>query len=665
MMSLLRLPNELLLYLAPFLEYCWNINSFGQVNRRLHTLLNSYLYQHNLSLFGGSVLEWAAAHGRLSVIQKCFDLGVQAALYKNALEKAMRLAAEKGHDTIVKLLLEKESNLSQINLCYLHNTPLLLAAQNCQVSVARLLLEHEANKITRETRERISLPYLTYQGNLSIVELFVEMGWHPDSVDITWYGGSTALMIAVEEGYMEIARYLLQAGADPNFRRPHGPNVGYTPICYAATGGHIQAIHFLIEHGAEVNPVTPDEVTMIPICSAIEEGHMEAADAILKHMEFNHLPTGDNEQAVLLCVAAACGQEVLVQRLLDHGCHPDATQTRSDAPFRREGSFTALTWAAALGHEKIAILLLSHGASINLAHSVQPFKTAILAGNLQIARILLEKGANTNRIDIFRTPIMYQPGVEVKFKFLLEHGIDPAPKHDVIRSLLRKGHIEVLQMLLDRGVELCDSYNHNALRHRSNGFIVEAALGGTATLEFLFKHGRALPPPDSEEGSNAMIGAIFKHDVSAVEFLLSRGFRPIKDDDLPFELTCTSTRGTRESGEAIIKLLLSYGLDINARNSKQRTCLFETIGIELLDLLLENGADPLAQDKRGQTPLSVAARHDQPGDVETLLRFVNTASRDRLRYEVSMAESIAVAEKHWKVVRVLQRFYYLHLAFGG
>lgn len=152
-------------------------------------------------------------------------------------------------------------------------------------------------------------------------------------------------------------------------------------------------------------------------------------------------------------------------------------------------------------------------------------------------------------------------------------------------------------------------YNHNAFPYHksSNGFIVDN-MGRETTIELSFKHGRALPPP----GPNAVLGAISKHNVSTVKFLLSRGYCPLRHGHLPFELTCTSERRTHESlyfsvesTETIIKLLLNYGLDINARNYKQRTCLFETIGVSSLGLL-ENGAYALAQDQRGRTPLFVS-----------------------------------------------------------
>lgn len=43
----------------------------------------------------------------------------------------------------------------------------------------------------------------------------------------------------------------------------------------------------------------------------------------------------------------------------------------------------------------------------------------------------------------------------------------------------------------------------------------------------------------------------------------------------------------------------------------------------------------------------------------------DTVSRDIMRYKVSRAEPIAVAEKHWRVVGALQQSCYLNMAFGG
>lgn len=48
-MPLLDLMNELLLLIAENLESERDVNHFSQTNGRLHDVLNTYLYRHNLN----------------------------------------------------------------------------------------------------------------------------------------------------------------------------------------------------------------------------------------------------------------------------------------------------------------------------------------------------------------------------------------------------------------------------------------------------------------------------------------------------------------------------------------------------------------------------------------------------------------------------------------
>lgn len=73
-MGMLRLPTELLLSIFERLEYCWDINSLAQTNRRPYGLLDHGLYQRNIHSFGASALLWAAEHGNESVTKRMLDL---------------------------------------------------------------------------------------------------------------------------------------------------------------------------------------------------------------------------------------------------------------------------------------------------------------------------------------------------------------------------------------------------------------------------------------------------------------------------------------------------------------------------------------------------------------------------------------------------------------
>lgn len=75
-MGLLDLPNELLLSIAQYLEYQWNISALSQVNRRLYLLLDDYVYQFCQEHFSGSLgkgLQWAVEHGSESLTRKMLD----------------------------------------------------------------------------------------------------------------------------------------------------------------------------------------------------------------------------------------------------------------------------------------------------------------------------------------------------------------------------------------------------------------------------------------------------------------------------------------------------------------------------------------------------------------------------------------------------------------
>lgn len=79
-MGLLSLPNELLLLIAEYLSYSWDVSVFSQINRRLYDLLNAYVYQHNIRYFDSYVLSWAAQYGSEITARKRLDAGAKSIL---------------------------------------------------------------------------------------------------------------------------------------------------------------------------------------------------------------------------------------------------------------------------------------------------------------------------------------------------------------------------------------------------------------------------------------------------------------------------------------------------------------------------------------------------------------------------------------------------------
>jgi len=85
----------------------------------------------------------------------------------------------------------------------------------------------------------------------------------------------TALYMAVDKGYLDLARTLLDHGAD--IRTAGGPS-GATPLMAAAAAGRADLIRLLIDRGADVNAADGDGKTAMQ--KAEKAGHQPAVDLL-------------------------------------------------------------------------------------------------------------------------------------------------------------------------------------------------------------------------------------------------------------------------------------------------------------------------------------------------------------------------------------------------
>jgi ankyrin repeat protein len=93
----------------------------------------------------------------------------------------------------------------------------------------------------------------------------------------------TNLMIAAEEGNENLAKLLVEYGADVN-----GIDAdGHTALMEAANGGHLNVVKFLIEHGANVNAAATLSVdytgSNTALMHASEKGHVNVVKLLIKH----------------------------------------------------------------------------------------------------------------------------------------------------------------------------------------------------------------------------------------------------------------------------------------------------------------------------------------------------------------------------------------------
>ena len=172
------------------------------------------------------------------------------------------------------------------------------------------------------------------------------------------------------------------------------------------------------------------------------------------HSDFNRFSFNDPHKVTPLFLAASCGFNGLVKRLII----AHAPNVNTECIDR----FSALHVASRNGQIDSARILLDSGAHVNPRNSFEwiPLHEASWFGHLKLAQLLLERGADLNaRIRDQDTPVhlaSHEGHLEI-VRLLLDHGADVNARGDEgltsYQVATRHGHHGIAKLLLERGAE--------------------------------------------------------------------------------------------------------------------------------------------------------------------------------------------------------------------
>jgi hypothetical protein len=146
------------------------------------------------------------------------------ALYPKTIEDILWIMAKAGHTQLVAPLM----NLSKVTRTCIHLQPIMMNVKLGRWGESQL--HHCAwNGFTTSVKRLLSIRNINVN---------VKDDWN----------GSTPLRYAAGKGHAEIARLLLQNGAEVNAKS----NYGNTPLHWAAFQGHVDILHLLVENGANL-----------------------------------------------------------------------------------------------------------------------------------------------------------------------------------------------------------------------------------------------------------------------------------------------------------------------------------------------------------------------------------------------------------------------------
>jgi ankyrin repeat protein len=227
--------------------------------------------------------------------------------------------------------------------------------------------------------------------DLGLPMLLVKKGAELDAKDDR---GWVPLHAAAERGRREAVEFLLDKGADVKAT----DNGGQTPLHLAALRGNNKVVELLVARGAD--PRSRDQSKKTPLHLAEEENQEETAKLLVSlgadiHAQdsFGHAPAG--------WMVKNCFEEL--GRLLDSG-HKTGSLCSENEDLR---SYTLL-YASVEGHLEMARHLLEKGADVNVNRSfhealavpgVTPLHAAASAGHLEMARLLSASGARLDAKD--------------------------------------------------------------------------------------------------------------------------------------------------------------------------------------------------------------------------------------------------------------------------
>lgn len=412
------------------------------------------------------------------------------------------------------------------------------------------------------------------------------------------------------------------------------------------------------------------------------------------YMELNEDYEVDNTLLRPLQVAAAYGVPGLVKILLDRG-EPAAGES--------EDGRSALWFAAGSTDIEVLTLLLERGASPNARKDFPPPFHVLLWQNpkLEFVNIMLEHGADCKIIDRWGFNAMhwfawFGSDVEV-LKVLLKAGGDinvldtfgQTPLHklmfntqelptDLLRAFLDNGadvniddkqsqrplyevctvgNTDAAKIMLDYGADVHDDdiYGQTAVH-------IAAAYGHLEIVKLLTERGANLDLGD-KHGCTPLFLACSEGNLEMARFL----FQTMRDQEHKNVNTAMNDGRTPLSKAAgrghveIVKMLLEEvdaGFAVNAQETVQRRTALHWAAYngrtEVVDVLLQNGANATIEDSKGKTALALCGQgwaKDKSGDrVPIIVALVDhdreTAAKDtELMATAAIKGSTKVIEK--------------------
>ena len=200
------------------------------------------------------------------------------------------------------------------------------ALQFDDVKTVQALLQRGFDPNTVNPEGVAGLMLAVREPSLKVADLLA--GWPKVKTEIRNDKDESVLMLAALKGYLPLVKKLVAHDADVN-------KTGWTPLHYAASGGHVAVIEFLLESSAYIDAESPNGTT--PLMMAAMYGSPEAVKVLI---QAGADLTVKNQMGLSALDFAVRGQRQNAKELIETGLQRQAARTakpETAAPLAPQG----------------------------------------------------------------------------------------------------------------------------------------------------------------------------------------------------------------------------------------------------------------------------------------------------------------------------------------
>jgi uncharacterized protein len=414
-------------------------NNSGMVR----TLLNQMADVNAPQVDGTTALMWAVRHDDLNTVDQLIRARADVKAANRDGATALYLACVNGNPAMVKKLLDAGAGVNTPFLTH-GETALMEASHTGNVVVVQLLLDRGAQLETKDTiKGTTAVMWAAEQNHPEVIRMLAAKGADVNAQSIVaeakkrygvnykegqsnHTGGVTPLVLAAREGALDAVKALHEAKADLN--KTSGDES--SALLVAIQNGHYDVAKYLVDNGADVN--LANERGWNPLYLSVKH----------RNIETGTIPVPNQDQAM-----------GFIQVLLDHNVDVNArvkanTEIRNGqrATWLNEAGATPFLRAALCGDIEVMKLLVAHGADPKIAtdDGTTPLMAAAgvgysdgfihdrsVAETIEAMKYLLDLGADVNLHNKQGLTALHGAAHKAaleEIQLLVDHGADLAAK---------------------------------------------------------------------------------------------------------------------------------------------------------------------------------------------------------------------------------------------